>query len=150
MLVLIVGCVYMITYPLIKYYYIIKRVYFIYKFFLLFISTFSFLLFFIQHHRSIRHITSIPICTYRFILSSILLTPMKLNIRQLYTIFVLTIQKRSRFKLGPPSPLFVATPLYIEKRKLVPFLKELILKYIILNYYFQIQECCMFPLMFKF
>ena len=33
------------TYPLTKYYYIIERVYFIYRLFILFITTFSFLLF---------------------------------------------------------------------------------------------------------
>ena len=45
--VLTVGYLDMTTYPLTKYYYVIKRAYFIYKFFifLLFTSTFSFLLF---------------------------------------------------------------------------------------------------------
>ena len=43
--VLTVGYVDMTTYPLTKYYYIIERVYFIYRLFILFISTFSFLLF---------------------------------------------------------------------------------------------------------
>ena len=42
----IVGYVDMITYPLTKYYYIIERVYFIYRLFILFASTFLFLLFF--------------------------------------------------------------------------------------------------------
>ena len=43
--VLTVGYVDMTIYPLTKYYYIIEKLYFIYKFFILFISTFSFLLF---------------------------------------------------------------------------------------------------------
>ena len=45
--VLTVGYVVMTTYLLTKYYYVIKRAYFIYKFFifLIFITTFSFLLF---------------------------------------------------------------------------------------------------------
>ena len=40
--VLAVGYVDMTTYPLTKYYYIIERVYFIYRLFILFISIFSF------------------------------------------------------------------------------------------------------------
>ena len=42
---LTVGYVDMTTYPLTKYYYNIERVYLIYRFFIFFISTFSFLLF---------------------------------------------------------------------------------------------------------
>ena len=74
LLVLIVGYVDMIIYPLTKYYYIIERVYFIYRLFILFISTFSFLLFFIQYHGDIREIISISVWAYRFMLCSILLT----------------------------------------------------------------------------
>ena len=40
-----VGYVDMTTYPLTKYYYIIERVYFIYRLFILFISILSFLMF---------------------------------------------------------------------------------------------------------
>ena len=44
-----------------------------------------------------------------FILCSTLLTRWR-NIRLFYTTFVLTIQNRSRFEPGSPSPLFVVTP----------------------------------------
>ena len=43
--VLIVGCVYMTTHPLTKYDHIMERVCFIYRLFVLFISTSSFLMF---------------------------------------------------------------------------------------------------------
>ena len=108
--VLIVGYVDMITYPLAKYYYIIERVYFIYKLFILFISTFSFLFFYTvswRYKRDYLH-SSMDISFY---IMFYIINTMKLN-RQFYTTFVLTIQKRSRFELGPPSPLFAATPLY--------------------------------------
>ena len=38
----------------------------------------------------------------------------------------------------------------INQRKIVPFVKKLIYKYIILNCNVQIKECCKFPLMPKF
>ena len=90
----------MITYPQTKYYYIIERAYFIYRLFILFISTFSFLLFFIQYHGRIREIISIPVWTYRFYIMFYIINTMKLNIRQFYNKFLLTIQKRSRFELA--------------------------------------------------
>ena len=60
---LTVGYVDMTTKPTRKYYYVIKRACFIDKFFIffLFISTFSFLLFYIQYRGAIREITSMPV-----------------------------------------------------------------------------------------
>ena len=40
--------------------------------------------------------------------------------------------------------------MYNKERKCAPFFKKLTYKYIIMNWYFKIQECCMFPLMFRF
>ena len=37
-----------------------------------------------------------------------------------------------------------------NERNLVPFVKKLMYKYLLLNFYIQIKECCMFPLTFKF
>ena len=68
--VLTVGNVDMTTYPLTKYYYIIEKVYFIYRLFVLFISTFQFLLFYIQHHGGIREIIPMTVYIYCFILCS--------------------------------------------------------------------------------
>ena len=65
--VLTVGYVDMTTYPLTKYYYIIGRVYFIYRFPILLISTLSFLLF--LHTVSLRY--------FVFMLCFILLTQWK-------------------------------------------------------------------------
>ena len=100
----------MTTYPLTKYYYITETVYFICKLFILFIITFSFLLFLYtvswRYKRDYLH-ASIDIF---FILCSLLLTWWR-NIRLFYTTFALTIQKSSRSGPGTPSPLFVATPL---------------------------------------
>ena len=50
---------------------------------------------------------------------------MKVNIRQFYTTFVLTIQKRSTFELALPLPsrIFVATPLN-KKKKSSFFLRQ--------------------------
>ena len=60
--ILNIGYEDMTTYPLTKYYYIIERAYFIYKFFILFISSLSFfLVFYIQYHGGIREITSMPV-----------------------------------------------------------------------------------------
>ena len=105
--VLTVGYVYMTTYPLTKYDYIMERVCFICRLFILFISTLSFLLFLYtvswRYKRDYLH-ASIDI----LFVSSMLLTLWK-NIRHFYTMSVLTIQKRSRFEPGPPSP---STPLY--------------------------------------
>ena len=61
--------------------------------------------FYIQYHRGIREITSMPVKVFCFILTRCR------NIRFFYTTFVLIIQKRRRFEPGPPSLLFVATPL---------------------------------------
>ena len=69
--VLTVGNVDMTTYPLTKYYYIIEKVYFIYRLFVLFISTFQFLLF--LHTASWRYKRDHPhdsIYIYCFILCS--------------------------------------------------------------------------------
>ena len=97
-------------YPLTKYYYITERVYFTYSLFILFISTFSFLLFLYtvswRYKRDYLY-ASIDIL---FKLCSILLTWWRI-IRFFYTVFVLTVQKKSRSEPGPPSPLFIATPL---------------------------------------
>ena len=108
--VLTVVYVDMTTYPVTKYYYIIERVYFIYRLLVLFMSTLSFLLFLYtvsgSYKKDYLH-ASIDILFY---ISSILLTQWK-NIRLFYTTFTLTIQKRSRFEPSLPSPLIVATPL---------------------------------------
>ena len=58
--------------------------------------------FYIQNHRGIRDITSMPVQIFCFKLCSILKTWWR-NIRLFYTAFVLTIQKRSRFEPGPPQ-----------------------------------------------
>ena len=98
--VLTVGYVYMTTYPLTKYDYIMERVCFIYRLFILFISTLSSVLFLYKvswrYKRDYLH-ASIDI----LFLSSMLLTLWK-NIRHFYTMSVLTIQKRSRFEPCPP------------------------------------------------
>ena len=90
----------MITYPLTKYYYIIERACFIYRLFILFISTFSFLLFFYtvswRYKRDYLH-SSMDISFY---IMFYIINTMKLNIRQFYNKFLLTIQKRSRFELA--------------------------------------------------
>ena len=61
--VLIVGYVDIKTYPLTKYYYIIERLSFIYRLFVIFISTFSFLLFLYTVKRDYLH-ASIDILFY--------------------------------------------------------------------------------------
>ena len=63
------GLLVLIVRALTKYYDIIERVYFI-----LFISTFLFLLFLCTVSWCMKKITSIPVWTYRLILCSILLT----------------------------------------------------------------------------
>ena len=87
--VLTVGNVDMTTYPLTKYYYIIEKVYFIYRLFVLFISTFQFLLFLYtaswRYKRDHPH-DSIYILLY--IMFWILLTRWR-NIRLFYNTFVL-------------------------------------------------------------
>ena len=40
--------------------------------------------------------------------------------------------------------------MYNKERNCAPFFQKLTYKYIILNWYFKIQECWMFPLMFRF
>ena len=97
-------------YPLTKYYFIIERVYFTYSLFILLISTFSFLLFLYTVSWRCKRNYLYASIDILFKLCSILLTWWR-NIRLFYTGFVLTIQKRSRFELGPPSPLFVAASL---------------------------------------
>ena len=57
-----------------KYYNIIETVYFIDRLFMLFLSTFSFMLLFYNNHGGMREITPIPVWTYRSILCSILST----------------------------------------------------------------------------
>ena len=78
----------------------------------MFISTFSFLLFFYtaswRYKRDYLH-SSMDISFY---IMFYVINTIKLNNRQFYTTFVLTIQKRFQFELGLPSPLFVATPLF--------------------------------------
>ena len=107
------GCpvnVHMTIYPLTNYYYIIERVYFIYRLFILFISTFSYLLF-LYTYSIMEGLTP---CQYRYFALYYVLYYQhdeERNIRLFYTTFVVTIQKRSRFEPGPPSPLFVALPL---------------------------------------
>ena len=100
----------MITYPLTKYYYIIERVYFICRLFILFVSTFSFLLLFYavswRYKRDYLH-SSMDISFY---IMFYIINTMKLNIRQFNTTFLLTIQKKSRFELASLHPLFVTTP----------------------------------------
>ena len=120
MLVLTVGYVDMTTYSLTKYYYIIERLYLIYRWPLLLISTFSYLLFYIQYHEVIWEITSMPVQIFYFILCSLLLTQWR-NIRLFYTIFAVATQNRSRFEPDPaptslPAPysVFVDTPLIRE------------------------------------
>ena len=80
----------MTTYPVTKYYYIIERIYFIYRMFILFISTLSFLLFYIIMEAYER----LSPCQYKycFILCSILLTRWR-NIRLFYATFLFTIKK---------------------------------------------------------
>ena len=99
--VLTVGYVDMTTYLPTKYYYIIEE-------YILFIGYLYYLsvhchscCFYIQHHGSIREITSTPVYIFCSILCSMLLTRWR-NIRLFYTTFVLTIQKRSRFEPAPP------------------------------------------------
>ena len=110
LLALIVGYVDMITYPLTKYYYIIERVYFNYRLFILFISTFSFLSFFYTLSWGYKKDYLNPSIGILFYIMFYIINTMKLNIRQFYTTFLVTIQKRLRFEPGSPSPLFVATP----------------------------------------
>ena len=57
-----------------------------------------------------------PVQIFCFTLYSILLTRLR-NVILFNTTFALTTQKRSRFEPGPPSPLFVATPLYLQSIK---------------------------------
>ena len=80
----------MTTYPVTKYYYIIERIYFIYRMFILFISTLSFLLFYIIMEAYER--LSPCQCKYCFILCSTLLTRWR-NIRLFYATFLFTIKK---------------------------------------------------------
>ena len=107
-----VGYVDVTTYSLTNYYNIIERIYFIYRFLILFISTLSFLLFLytvLWRYKRYYLYASIDVC---FILCFILLTQWRnRNIRFFYTTFLLTIQRRSQFESASPSPLFVATPL---------------------------------------
>ena len=111
--ILTVANVDMTTYPLTKYYYIIEKVYFIYRLFVLFIRTFQFLLLLYtvswRYKRDYFHI-SIDILFH--LMFQILLTRWG-SIRLFYTTFILTIHKRSRFESASPlsSPLFVAMPL---------------------------------------
>ena len=88
-------------YPLTKYYYIIERVYFIYNLFMLFICTFSFLLFLYtvswRYKRDYVHVSR----DILFKLCTILLIWWR-NIRLFYTSFLPTIQKRSWFEPAPP------------------------------------------------
>ena len=114
------GCslsVDMTTYPITKYYYIIEKVYFISRLFILFISTFSFLLF-LNTYSIMEGLTP---CQYRYFALDyvLLLLTWWRNIRLLYTTFVLTVQKRSQFGPGPPSPLSVASSL-INVRSVKP------------------------------
>ena len=63
--VLTAGYVDMTTHPITQispwYYYIIENVYYIYRLFILFISTLSSLLLFLYYHGGIREITSMPV-----------------------------------------------------------------------------------------
>ena len=101
--VLTVSFVDIKTYPITKYYYIIERVYFIYRLFILFISTFSFLLFIFS---TIEVQERLPPCQYRYfvlnyaILYSTLLTWSR-NIGLFYTDCVLTIEKKVQIWTWP-------------------------------------------------
>ena len=101
--VLTVGYVNMTTYPLTKYYYIIDRVYFIYRLSYYLSVHCHFCCFYIQYHGRIREINFMPI--FCFIIFSVLLTRWR-NIKLHYTTFVLAKQKRSRYEHAhlPPPP----------------------------------------------
>ena len=70
--------------------------------FILFISTFSFLLFLQQYHRGLRDIASMAVEIFCFILCSILLTQW-IKIRLIFTTFVLMIQKGPDLNLASPQ-----------------------------------------------
>ena len=106
----------MTTYPLTEYY-IIERVFFIYRFLILFISTFSFLLF-LNTYSIIEGLTP---CQYRYFALDyvLLLSTWRRNIRLLYTMFLLKIKKMSQFEPDSPSPISVAS-LLINVRSVKP------------------------------
>ena len=109
LLVLIVGYVDMITYPLTKYYFIIERVYFIYRLLILFISTLSFLLFLYSvswRYKSDYLHASKDILFY---IMFYIINTMKKHYTLLYH-FVLTTQKRSQFEHGPQPTISSYAP----------------------------------------
>ena len=107
---LIVGYVDIKTYQLTKYYYIIERVYFIYRLFILFISTFSFLLFLYtvswRYKRDYLH-ASIDILFY---IMFFIINTKKKCWTLLYHVHICDTKKVPIWT-WPLSPLFVATPL---------------------------------------
>ena len=109
MFVLIVGYLDITIYPLTKYYYIIERVYFIYRLFILLISTLSFLLFLYtvsrRYKRDYLH-ASIDILFY--IMFYIINTMKKQSL--LYRIRTYDTKKVPIWT-WPLGPLFTATPL---------------------------------------
>ena len=102
--------------PLKKYYYIIERVYFIYRLLYIFVSKLSFVLFLYTvlwwYKRDYRHASIIILFYFMFYL----LTRWR-NISLLYTTIMLAIRKKSiwiwTLPPPPPCPLFVAMPLCI-------------------------------------
>ena len=92
-----VGYVDMTTYPVTKYYYIIERVYFIYRLFILFIVTLSFLLLlYIVSWRCMREYLHASINTLFY---------MKKHLTLLCHV--------PTYNTSSPSPLFLATPQHI-------------------------------------
>ena len=100
----------MTTYLLTKYYYIIERVYFFYRLFILFIITFSFLLFLYtvswEYKRDYLH-ASIDILFY---IMFFIINTMKKCWTLLYHVRICDTKKVPIWT-WPFSPLFVATPL---------------------------------------
>ena len=106
--VLTVVYVDMTTYPPTKHFCIIERVYFIYRLFILFVSTLSFLLFLFK--RDYLH-ASINILFYTMFY---IINTMKKHQTLLYHDPIYNTKIRSRFEPGLPSPLVAATPLCTE------------------------------------
>ena len=104
--VLTVGYINMTTTPLRKYCYIIKGAYFIYRLFILFISTLSLFMFFYtvswRCNRDYLHASLDVLFYIKFcVINS---TKKHETLRLLYTIFVLSIHRRSRFEPTLPVP----------------------------------------------
>ena len=95
---------------------------------ILFISTFSFLLFLYtaswRYKRDYLHASINIVLFIMFYYCS----HDKKNIRLFYTTFLLTKQKSSRFELGLASSLFVAAPLSFIDKYFKTFLKQLYLR----------------------